>query len=317
MRTRPLGHTGLTVSEIALGAARGAVTDPDRFQASARTAFESGITLVDTAAGYEDGACETELGRVLPDFPDVHVCTKYRPYADWYPDSPYNGSPEALVSSAEASLRRLGRERLDILLAHGMRTLESFRRFMEDGCYEALVRLRDQGKVRAIGISELSEGDGRHAVLQEAVPGGRLDVVMLTLNLLLQTAADSVLPLTAASGTGTLIMMPLDQAGKGRGLVSEAGALNSVRRLIGRGQLPDEAPWNDPELFSFSRQRPMQETALRFILQHAVSSVCVGMSRPERVVENLRASADGPPYLPPEEFARWKSLFGRISAQAL
>ena len=66
---------------------------------------------------------------------------------------------------------------------------------MNDGCYEAMSRLREQGKVRFIGISELSTVDGTHEILKRAVPTGALDVVMLTINLLLQNAVESVLPL--------------------------------------------------------------------------------------------------------------------------
>ena len=87
---------------------------------------------------------------------------------------------------------RLRRDHVDILLGHGMRTLQSFDRFMTDGCYDAMVKLREQGKVRFIGISELSEGDGTHEVLQRAAPSGAFDVVMLTINLMLQTAPSLV-----------------------------------------------------------------------------------------------------------------------------
>jgi aryl-alcohol dehydrogenase-like predicted oxidoreductase len=317
MQTRPLGDTGLHVSPLALGAARGASADPEGFRSTARAAFGSGINLVDTAAGYEDGACEEELGRVLADFPDVRVCTKYRPYADWYPDSPYNGSAEALEASVEASLRRLKRERIDILLGHGMRTRASLRQFLENGSYEAMVRLREAGKVGHIGISELSEGDGEHAVLQDALATDAFEVIMLTLNILLQTAAETVLPRAVEQGIGTLVMMPLDQAGRNRGLVSREAALASVRRLVKRGLLPDEAPYTDPQLLDFLGERPMPETALRFILEHPVGSICVGMSRPARVADNLRALENAPPFLDPEDLERLRALFGRVRAQTL
>ena len=98
-----------------------------------------------------------------------------------------------------------------------MRTMESFERFMNDRSYDAMVKLRDQGKVRFIGISELSEADGTHEVLQHALPTGAFDGVMLTLNFLLQTAADTILSLAEAHDVGTVIMMPLNQASKESG----------------------------------------------------------------------------------------------------
>ena len=122
------------------------------------------------------------------------------------------GPSKELVETAEQNLRNLKRDRLDILLGHGIRTLETYDRFMHDGCYDALVRLRDEGKVQYIGISELSEGDGTHEILKQAVPSGAFDVVMLTINIMLQTAVTSILPLCREHNVGTVVMMPLNQA---------------------------------------------------------------------------------------------------------
>ena len=190
MLYRRLGRTNLQVSALAFGAARGAVEDRRQFIATVRAAIDAGVNFVDTAAGYEDGACESALGEALRGRDDVIIETKYRPYDGWGPDAAYTGSPGELVASVEGSLRRLRRERVDVLLGHGIRTLQSLDRFMTDGCYDAMVRLREQGKVRFIGISELSEGDGTHEILRRAVPTGAFDVVMLTINILLQTAVE-------------------------------------------------------------------------------------------------------------------------------
>ena len=105
-----------------------------------------------------------------------------------------------MVASAEDSLHRLGRDHLDVFLGHGVRSLATLERFMNDGCYAAMQKLKEQGKVRFIGISELSEGDGTHEILKQAVPSGAFDVVMLTINILLQTAIDSVLAIVPAAG---------------------------------------------------------------------------------------------------------------------
>jgi aryl-alcohol dehydrogenase-like predicted oxidoreductase len=171
MLYRRLGRTNLQVSELAFGAARGAVDDRRQFIATTIAAIEAGVNFVDTAAGYEDGACEAALGEALCGHDDVVVETKYRPYDGWAPAAAYTGSPEALTDSVEGSLRRLRRERIDILLGHGLRTPETLDRFMTDGCLDAMVKLRDSGKVRFLGISELSEGDGTHEILKRAVHG--------------------------------------------------------------------------------------------------------------------------------------------------
>lgn len=313
MRFRILGRTNIHVSEMSFGAARGASEDPRRFDATVRAAIDGGVNLIDTAEGYDRGESERTLGGILGDYPDVLVETKYCPYESYLPEAAYNGTPQALVASAEKSLRRLRRDRLDILLGHGIRTVETWDRFLNDGCYEAMVKLRDQGKVRFIGISELSEGDGSHEVLKCALPSGVLDVVMLTINVLLQNAIGTVLPLCHEYGAGSVVMMPLNQASKESGLVSLPAALECVRRHIEQGNLPASAPYTEATLFDFLKPYSIPEASLRFVLAQKVSTCCVGARSPERIAEDL--SAVDPPYLDTERLEHLAALFGRISRQ--
>lgn len=309
MLYNPLGTTGLQVSALGFGAARG--YDQDDFPALVQAILDSGINFIDTATGYGDS--ELALGRVLQGRDDVIIETKYCPYDSYRPGATYVGTPQALVASAEESLRRLRRETLDVFLGHGIRTVETLDRFMTDGSYEAMVRLREQGKVRFIGISELSEADGTHEVLRQAVPSGAFDVVMLTLNFLLQTAADSILPLCREHGVGTVIMMPLNQASKDSGLVSIPAALECVRRHVAEGNLPAEPPYTDASLFDFLQPTSIPEAALRYVLSHDIGTCCVGMRSIDRLQENLRAL--DPPGLDDERKARLQSLFGCITRQ--
>jgi aryl-alcohol dehydrogenase-like predicted oxidoreductase len=253
------------------------------------------------------------LGQVLRGHDDVLVETKYCPYESYLPEAIYTGTPQALVASVEESLRRLRRDWLDLGLGHGIRTLDTLNRFMNDGCYEAMVRLRDQGKVRFIGISELSEGDGTHEVLRRAVPTGGFDVVMLTINFLLQTAVEDLLPLCLEHDVGTIVMMPLNQASKQSGLVSVPAALECVRRHIIEGNLPAQFPYTDPDLFDFLQPYSIPEAALRYVLAHKISTCCVGTRSPERLMENMRAL--DPPYLDTARMNQLRTLFGRIHKQ--
>jgi aryl-alcohol dehydrogenase-like predicted oxidoreductase len=313
MLYRRLGRTGLQVSELSYGAARGATQAPQQFIATVQACIAAGINLVDTATGYDNGDSERVLGEALRGHDEVIVETKYRPYDGWAPAAAYTGSPQALVASAEESLRRLRRDRLDIFLGHGIRTLDSYERFMSDGCYDSMVKLRQQGKVRFIGLSELSEGDGTHEVLQRAVPSGAFDVVMLTVNFLLQTAIESALPLCTKHDVGTVVMMPLNQASTQSGLVSVPAALECVRRHIAQGNLPAALPYTDPQLFDFLQPYSIPAAGLRFVLAQAVSTCCVGMRTPERLAENLQVVQ--PPYLDAARQARLRELFGRVHSQ--
>ncbi|MFM1549853.1 MAG: aldo/keto reductase [Lentisphaeria bacterium] len=311
MRYRPLGRTGLSVSELSYGAARGALDAPDDFSASIEAAIDAGINLIDTAEHYSGS--EEAIGAALVGHDDVLVQTKHMPYSDFSPEATYTGTPEGVVVAAEQSLRRLRRDRLDILLGHGMRTTASYEKFMSDGCCEAMVKLKAQGKVRFIGISELSEGDGTHEVLKQAVPSGVFDVVMLTVNFLLQTAIDDILPLCRAHGVGTVVMMPLNQASAASGLVSTDAAHECIRRHIEHGNLPDAPPYTDAAVLDFLKPYSIPEAALRFVLAQEIDSCCFGARTPARVRENLAAVE--PPYLDSDRLERLRSLFGGIRWQ--
>ncbi len=315
MLFRRLGKTNLKVSELSYGAARGATEDPGQFITTVHAAIDAGINLIDTAPGYDNGDSERVLGEALRGHDDIIVETKYCPYDSYLPEATYTGTPKALIASAEESLRKLQRDHLDIFLGHGIRSTETLKRFLTDGCYEAMVSLREQGKVRYIGISELSEGDGTHDVLKQAIPTDAFDVVMLTINFLLQTATnkDSVLPLCHRHDLGTVVMMPLNQASKKSGLVSVEAAQECVRRHIADGNLPPESPYNNPTLFDFLLPYSIPEAALRFVLAQDIGSCCVGFRTAERLNENIRAV--DPPYLDQEKLDQLKLLFGGIQRQ--
>ena len=309
MLTRRLGRTNLEISELSYGAARG--YEDGSLQATVTAALDAGINFFDTAGGYGDS--ELALGEVLQGRTDVFIETKYCPYESYAVGAAYCGTPEALVASAEESLRRLRRDYLDVLLGHGLRTVESLDCFMNEGCYEAMVKLREQGKVRFIGISELSEGDGTHEVLQRAVPTGAFDTVMLTLNFLLQTAATNVLPLCAAHDVGVVTMMPLNQPSPVCGLVSLPAALEAVRRCVENGHLPAQPPYTEDTIFDCLLPYSIPEAAIRFVLSHPVTTCCVGMRSVQRLQENLQAAQ--PPYLDEVRLERLRELFGSVCCQ--
>ena len=164
MKSRDLGNTGLSVSAVGLGGVPLSVpkTRPDEATAIKviHHAIDQGVTFIDTADSY--GLGENDMGhnerlfhRALSQLPvDVRdqlvVATKAgfaRPGGAWVP----NGRPEYLRRQCEASLRNLGVERLDLLQHHrpdpGVPITESI---------GAFARLRDEGKVRFVGVSEYS-----------------------------------------------------------------------------------------------------------------------------------------------------------------
>src|SRR6266852_6098133 len=118
METRTLGKTGLKVSVLGFGCGavgglmvRGEPADQERAVARA---LELGINYFDTANLYGNGESEKNLGKVLAALrPDVFVGTKVR-----VPQAEFGHMAEAITASLEASLRRLGREQVDLLQLH-------------------------------------------------------------------------------------------------------------------------------------------------------------------------------------------------------
>ena len=235
MKLRPLGNSGIHVSPIGLGLVKigrnQGIAYPnyaDNFTLPSDTevqtllavAAEQGVNLLDTAPAY--GSSEARLGELLGTQLKQHrdrwvLCSKAGE-AFHNNQSHFDFSAEAITASIERSLMRLGTDHLDIALIHSSGDDE---RILErNQPLATLARLREQGKVRAIGFSGKSLAGGREALAQGA------QVLMVTINseqreeLPLLTEAQSL-------GCGVLIKKAL---GRGYGDLDELG---NTARLTG------------------------------------------------------------------------------------
>jgi aryl-alcohol dehydrogenase-like predicted oxidoreductase len=179
MVSRSLGQTGLIVSRIGLGTTKlGRNIDvkyPKAFALPSDkqvgelldTALRSGVNLIDTAPAY--GASEARLGAFVGNYRDRLILSTKCGEQYRNGSSVYDFSTGAIMASIEASLRYLNVDHIDILLLHSDgRDIEILTR--TDGL-EALVRLKQSGKTRAIGISAKTP-DGIHEACRT------LDVIM-------------------------------------------------------------------------------------------------------------------------------------------
>ena len=158
MRTRRLGKTDLVVSEVGFGTWTlvtdwwGRTDDPyDMIKA----ALDEGINFIDTAPVYgEAGAGETILRDFIAQRDDLVITTKvgYDIEAERIAGQgarPYDWRPESVRAQVEASLQRLGTDRIDLLQLHNPR----IEPIVDDALWETLVALRTEGKVRELGVA--------------------------------------------------------------------------------------------------------------------------------------------------------------------
>ncbi|HZS33484.1 MAG TPA: aldo/keto reductase [Methylomirabilota bacterium] len=193
MDHRTLGRTGLRVSVLGFGCGnvgglmiRGAPAERERAVARA---LELGVTFFDTAADYGDGLSEQHLGEVLRALrPECVVATKVR-----LDPAGLRDPGVAVARSLDRSLRRLGRERVDLLQLHN--PIRAVGHEGEPGVADVLERLlpaieaaRRAGKVGFVGITAL----GDPAALEAVLDAGVADTAQVCLNLLNPSAAFAV-----------------------------------------------------------------------------------------------------------------------------
>jgi aryl-alcohol dehydrogenase-like predicted oxidoreductase len=329
MDYRTLGRTGLRVGALGFGCGnvgglliRG--TPAERERAVAR-ALELGLNYFDTAPLYGEGQSETNLGQVLRTLkPRLYVGTKFR-----VPDVAAADLPAAVVSSLEASLRRLGLERVDLLQCHNLVTRERNGRSvsvkdMRDAIVPTLVRLVEQGKIGFYGMTALGETGALHEVLDSAM----VQTAQVCFNLLNPSAARALPPGFPAQDFGKL----LDHAAKSRvGVivirVLAAGALSGTE-----ARHPIAVPTVDPigsapeyavdvrrarllePLVKEGHAASLVEASLRFALTSpAVSTVLLGYSSLEHLEYAAAAVAKGP--LSDAAVTRLSQLWAQLAQQ--
>ena len=302
MERRALGRTGLEVSVLGFGCGavgglmvRGEAREQVR---AVERALELGITYFDTAPSYGDGASETNLGRVLRELrPALVLGTKFH--------VPPAGIAAGIAASLEASLRRLGREQVDLLQMHnpvaasGEGTVRPL--IVLDEVLPALDRLRAGGKFRFAGFT----GVGDTAALQLVIDAGGFATVQTPYNLLNPSAGRAVLAGYPGQDYGGTLLRA-QAAGLGSILIRTiaGGALtgSAERHPLGAA-MPDPigsgpAYGDDARRAQAFRQIAEEDPvalAIRFAISHpAASTAMVGLSSFEQLEFAAAAVERGP-----------------------
>jgi aryl-alcohol dehydrogenase-like predicted oxidoreductase len=301
MRYRTLGKSGLKVSEIGFGAWAigggmwGGRRDQDA-RAALERAIERGVNLIDTALVYGDGHSERLVGEIARAHAGVAVATKVPPKSYEWPARPGSKLSEFFPAAwirecCERSLVNLGVERIDLLQLHVWADAWTD----QDEWYRAMTALRDQGKIRFIGIS-INSHDPASAV--RVVRAGRVDALQVFYNIFDQSPEDELYPACVEHGVGVLARVPFDEGSlTGKLTVDTKFPEGDFRAEYFGGSLLSDTvkrvealrPIVEPAATSLARG------ALRFCLsQPAISTVIPGMRSTHQADENTAASDDGP-----------------------
>jgi aryl-alcohol dehydrogenase-like predicted oxidoreductase len=215
MQQRYLGQTGLKVSRMGLGTLTwGRDTDEHEARDQLVAFTEAGGTLLDTAAGYGDGASEELIGSLLGDVvrrDDVVIATKAG-ITRVRGQRETNASRGSLIATLDASLRRLGVDHIDLWQVHA---------WVDDTPLEETLSALDyavaSGRAAYVGVSNYTGWQSAQAATwQKAVPGrAKLASHQVEYSLLNRRAEAEVIPAAEAMGLGILPWSPL-----GRGVLT-------------------------------------------------------------------------------------------------
>lgn len=310
MERRRLGRTGLQVSILGYGAGavgglftKGAAADQERALARA---IEAGINYFDTAPIYGNGESERNLGRALKALKaDVVVGTKVRLVAEHR-----NDVASAIVRGMEDSLKRMGRDHVDLFQLHNpLAAQDAGDRLAIDIALEqvapAMEKLKASGKTRFIGFS----GVGEPPALLRAVESKLFDTVQVVYNALNPSAGGPIpagapgldygrlLDKAKAADMGTIVIRAL--AGGALSGTTDRHPL-AMQDVAPIGSAPDfaadvaRARQLEP-LVNDGVAGSLTELGERFVISHpAVSTMLIGYSTLEHLEAAIAAVEKGP-----------------------
>lgn len=297
MEYRMLGRTGIRVSEIGFGAwgigGGWGPTDDEESLRALNCAFDHGINFFDTAMGYGNGHSEQLIGKAFRGRRDqVVIASKVPPKTFRWPvkdTDPLETTfpPEWIIQCTERTLRNLGSDYLDVQQLHAWTGAYLER----DEWLKALETLKQQGKVRAFGVSANDWDPYGAAPLAKS---GLIDTVQVIYNIFEQRPEEKLFPAALEQNVGILARVPFEE-----GLLTGAfppGHTFAEGDWRGRWLTPERLEIAHEkvralEQFLTPDKPTLAALALKFCLSHpAVSTVIPGMRREKNVIANAAVS---------------------------
>jgi predicted aldo/keto reductase-like oxidoreductase len=256
--TRRLGKTGLDVTIFCVGGGPAAINLPEQ-ESILEAALSGGCRFFETARSYARGESELAFGRFLKQYRnEIFLSSKSR-----------SMDADNLKRELDESLEALKTSYLDIYLMHNMDTIENVNIKLENGVYDAMLKAKEEGKVRHLGFTGHADPAVNNYVMNLNLP--ELEVMLVPVNVIdpvYNSFITNTLPVAVEKNIGVMAMKPLGGGamlghdvswGKGRG--------NTRPRVI-------------PELIT------MQE-AQHFVYSMPISTASFGCTSVEEVKENI------------------------------
>jgi aryl-alcohol dehydrogenase-like predicted oxidoreductase len=310
MEYTTLGRTGLRVSVAGLGSGGGSrlgLSHGKSHQEAidiVRLAIDLGINVIDTAATY---GTEEVIGDALRgiDRDKIVLSTKHQIEPHRAKNQFY--SAETIIRGLDDSLRHLRTDHVDIFYLHGL-TVPRLA-YAVNEIVPALLRERDKGKFRFLGVTEAPTVELRHEGMQQALDRDIFDVVMLGFQIFHQNARSLLFPMTLQHKVGTMLMFVV------RHVFADADHLRStIRSLAEQGQIPRHLATKDNPLDFLIHDggaRDIIDAAYRYARHEPGTDVVLfGTGNPEHLRRNVD-SIVAPP-LPEADIAKIGKLFGEL-----
>jgi aryl-alcohol dehydrogenase-like predicted oxidoreductase len=312
MQYTTLGRTGLKVSVAGLGCGGfsklglGTGQSAEHAAGIIRQALDLGVNLIDTAAVY---GTEDVVGAALKGVPrdQVVICTKASKPAG---DAAF--SVDKVTASLDASLQRLGLDYVDVFQLHAVppAAYDHVRAVIAP----ALLKQRERGKFRFLGITETAPNDPEQLMLNRAMRDDPWDTAMVAFHLMDQVARTQVFPHTLANRIGTLIMFAV------RSIFARPVQLAAtMRELAASGQVPAWlAETDDPLGFLVHPEgaSSLTDAAYRYVRHEpGVDVVLFGTGDAGHLRTNIDSILKPP--LPAADRAKLQTLFSHLRGVGL
>jgi aryl-alcohol dehydrogenase-like predicted oxidoreductase len=310
MHYKTLGRTGLSVSVAGLGCGghsrlgQAYGNTLEQSVAVVHAALDLGINWIDTAAAY---GTEKIVGEAVKDRRGRIMLSTKSAILPWGQPSakPYSGIE--ILEQLEKNLGRLGTDYIDLYNLHGI--LHEQLPYVNAEIVPALIKAREQGKIRFLGITEHFGSDTNHKMLSAAVPTNAWDVVMVGFNLLNPSARRNVLRLTQAHNVGTQDMFAVRRA-----LSNAEGLKEALDQIEKAGQFDrSKLDAADPLGFLNEGTHGVVDAAYRFCRHEpGIDIVLTGTGNIEHLKENV--ASINRDVLPSKSLAKLEELFGQVDS---